>query len=598
MIRPAAASALAALALLAPPLTRPAAAVQDPAAPARAPDSLQAQDTTPPPPATLAVKEPEAPNGPLPPGSRYVFDSDSIRWSGGLTLADLLRSIPGVFVARAGFWGLPEYVFYAGRGPAALEIFRDGVRMEPVGTDTLFVDPGRISLAFLQRVEVEVLPASLRVYLVTARHRLPSARSGIDVLSGDLGTGAFSGIFQYRWRSGVSVTAAGEVGSTDGASGPGRNDYTLAFWAQVGWIPRPNLGALYQIRSEQHERDPVAALSGAAGVPERFGNRTDIQFSVFAGTHPSGLGFRTEGGLAITSWSPDSGFAPPDQRIRRAYVDARYAETNWSVAARGTLGDQRTLSAVEGRVGWAPVAGVVLSGDGRLARHDGDRTSRQAHGALGLYGGPLSVVGEVGFADAVRAPALAADTAVRTFDMSARLGLDTPPLSAHVGVARRDAYAPLAPPDLAVLARLTPSAEATYLLLEARLRPLRPLTISGWYADPLEGAPADLQPPSHVRGQITFRSKFWKVFRSGAFDLKVEAAIESWGAGRAGLGVGNAPIAHPAATLTELLIEFQIAGFTGFWNMRNAGNAEADYVPGLDYPLAVQTFGVKWVFAN
>ncbi len=599
MSRPAAAYALAALALIAPPLIYPAAADQDPAAAAaRARDSLRPQDTTPPPPVTLPVKEPETPGGPLPPGSRFVFDRDSILWSGALTLADLLRAVPGVFVARAGFWGLPEYVFYAGRGPAALEIFRDGIRMEPVGTDTLFVDPGAMSLAFLQRVEVEVLPASLRVYLVSERHRLPSARSAINVMSGAFGTAAFAGIFQHRWRSGVSVTAAGEVGSTDGASGAGRGDYTLAFWAQLGWIPSPNLGALYQIRSERNERDPAPAISGGPGVPARVGTRTDVLFSVFAGTHPTGLGFRSEGGVAITSWSPDSGFAPPDQRIRRVYLDARYAGTNWRVAGRGTLGDERTLSAVEGRVGWAPVAGVVLSGDGRLARHDGDRTSMEAHGAVGLHGGPLSLVGEVSFADAVRAPALTGDPPIRTLDMSARLGLDMPAVAAHVGVARRDAYAPLVPPDLSVLTGLTPSPEATYLLIEARFRPVRPLTLSGWYADPLEGGPADLQPPSHVRGQVTFRSKFWRVFRSGAFDLKVEGAIESWRTGRAGLGAGNAVIAHPAATLTELLIEFQIVGFTGFWSMRNAGNSQADYVPGLDYPLAAQTFGVKWLFAN
>jgi hypothetical protein len=91
-------------------------------------------------------------------------------WSSAITLADLLGSIPGVYIARGGFLGQPEFVMYGGRGPAGVEVYWDDFLMYPVGADTVYVDLGRISLSYLQRVDVEVLPALLRVFLVSERH--------------------------------------------------------------------------------------------------------------------------------------------------------------------------------------------------------------------------------------------------------------------------------------------------------------------------------------------------------------------------------------------------------------------------------------------
>jgi hypothetical protein len=56
--------------------------------------------------------------GPLPKGTRYTFTLDSILFSNARTLSDLLVHIPGVYVARGGWYGEPEIVLYGGRGPA------------------------------------------------------------------------------------------------------------------------------------------------------------------------------------------------------------------------------------------------------------------------------------------------------------------------------------------------------------------------------------------------------------------------------------------------------------------------------------------------
>ena len=62
----------------------------------------------------------EVPRGAFAPGTRYRFTRQSMMWSGAFTLADLLGAIPGVFIARGGFFGQPEYVMYGGRGAASV----------------------------------------------------------------------------------------------------------------------------------------------------------------------------------------------------------------------------------------------------------------------------------------------------------------------------------------------------------------------------------------------------------------------------------------------------------------------------------------------
>src|SRR5438093_474956 len=104
------------------------------------------------------------PAGPLPRGTRYTFNADSLIFSNVQTLSDLLAHIPGVYVARGGIYGAGEIVMYGGRGAAGLEIYWDGVPYLPLGRDSVVLDPARISLAPLERSEVIVLPASLRVH--------------------------------------------------------------------------------------------------------------------------------------------------------------------------------------------------------------------------------------------------------------------------------------------------------------------------------------------------------------------------------------------------------------------------------------------------
>ncbi|MBI4421869.1 MAG: Plug domain-containing protein [Gemmatimonadetes bacterium] len=554
----------------------------------------------------LVPGAPEAvPPGPLPPGTRYTFARDSMPWSTAQTLADLLTAVPGVYLARAGFLGLPEYVVYGGRGAAALRMYWDGLPLEPLGGDSVYQDPSRIALTYLRRVDVEVLPAELRVYLVSERHETLEPRSVVRVMSGDFHSASYTGLFQKRWSSGLGLNLAGNFLESEGASRSDRQSQQFDLWVKGEWLPTASTGVAYQLRRQQYDREAVTQGEGgvlvAQRVPERHGARTDALFTLFAGSRPHGLGFRATAGLGTSRWSNDS--IVGDRQVRQAFGTLGYRDGRLAAEVTGRVADARTTSALEARVGWSPLPGIALAGDGSVRRHEGDRQSRSAHVTAGVSRGPFSVVGEWAVQDAVQAPALPLDTARETLDRALRIGFDTRPLAGHLALVERDAYLPLPFGELPVVPALAATQPATYVVVDARLQPITALTLDGWYATPRGAGPsgvADFQPPSHVRAQLTFRSKFWRTFRSGAFDLKVQVALESWSDGTAGRDLSGVPIPLPGATLWETFLAFRIVGFTMFWDLRDAITTpeRKQFVPGLIYPNNAQVFGVRWEFKN
>ncbi|MFC1639763.1 TonB-dependent receptor [Gemmatimonadota bacterium] len=550
-------------------------------------------------PLMLPIPEPAVPLGPLPPGTRYTFTRDSIRWMSGVTLADLLVSIPGVYVARTGFLGQPEYIMYAGHGGEALELYWDGLPMMPLGRDSLHNDPGRVNLTYLDRVDVVALPSTLRVYLVSTSQASTSPRSSLRVLAGDFSTGGYAGVFQKRMSNGFGLNLAADFVGSDGASGSGRTDQTFDIWTRLDWLPSDKIGASYQMRRQTHQRDPVGSYADYS-VAGRQGTRTDYLFTIHAGSRPDGLGLRAEAGVASSAWMMDSlDLAVPDQRVKQGHFALRYMRPNWTVDFKGRIGDSRVTSGLSGHLGWVPLPGVVMAGDARWSRHDAERTSLVGNGSVGLYRGPFSLVGMVQYGDEVRAPALVDDSAQKTVDRSIRAGFRSQPLSGHAGVVWRDPYLPRPFNEISAISGFDTTRATTYLVADVRLASSRALALDGWYSSPLVGEPGNLQPPKHARIQLTFRSKFWRTFRSGAFDLKVQIAAEFWSGGVGGYDANGSPVELPAASFWDAFIEFQLVEFVAFWNFRNMYNSKETYFPGLDYlRRAVQIYGVKWEFSN
>src|SRR2546430_17033856 len=105
-----------------------------------------------------------------------------------------------------------------GGGPGGLEIYWAGARSLPLGRDSVYVDPARIPLAPLERVDVVVLPAQLRVYLVSARQQSTAPASEIRILSGEASHAGYRGSFAKRWRSGLGFSLPAAWNTIDGFS--------------------------------------------------------------------------------------------------------------------------------------------------------------------------------------------------------------------------------------------------------------------------------------------------------------------------------------------------------------------------------------------
>jgi len=544
------------------------------------------------------VFAPDVPRGPLPPGARWSFDADSLRLAGFFTLSELLARLPGVYVARGGFFGQAENVLYAGRGPAALELYWDGIPYVPLGRDSLYLDPARVSLAPLERVEVSRLPGVLRVYLVTRRQASTHAASSVGVSSGDRNLTRYVGRFARRWRSGAGLSFAFDKNAIDGAAGTsstGFNSENLWLHGEVTRAGR--FGISYQMLGSSWERDPAAGLVDHW----RFG-RTDQILRLFVSPRPDGLGARFQLAAAHATAKRDS--AVPTRYSRVMALDAGLAARRASVDATVRLGDAARPLQLEARGSWTPLgglsgAGVTLSAEARQAEYRGGRVGRRAIGQIGfLLPLGFSLRGEAVWSRDLQAASLTTVPLQRTLDLNGAVRWDGRWATLEVGAGRRDGFLPfLAPAGLRTIADLHATPTTNTLTVYGSLRPAGWVTVSGWYADPLDGG-GDFEPPHHARVSATFFSRFLRVFRSGIFALRGDVAVESWSGWNTGIDSAGATLRLKGSSFLDFNIGLQIGDVTAFWTRRNANGRAATYVPGLAYPRNLYFFGVRWDFRN
>ncbi len=536
-------------------------------------------------------------SGPLPRGARYTFTADSFVLSNVQTLSDLLAHIPGVYVARGGIYGAAESVLYGGRGAAGLEIYWDGVPYLPQGRDSVFLDPARISLAPLERVDVIVLPAALRVYLVTLRQRSTETTSQVGIATGEVRTANYRGAFLRRWRSGLGLSLVADYNNSDGFGGTTSTAFnSVDLWLKAEYVPTPRFGASYQIMSSRWNRSAESGGSGSLTESWRS-ERRDAMVRVFAAARNDGLGPRIQATFTTTRTRRDTAVA--DRSVSQAALEV---QNDWPRAHVGftvrRLDDTRPWQ-FEGTMAWSPLPPLTLAGDARRTIYDRDRTGNRAHLAAGLaLPAGLSLHGDLAWARDLQAPADSADRIQKTVDGSAAVRWDRTWITLELGGASRDPFAPIGhPAGLASLDSLGPTQRTRYVTAHAALRLLPGLELSGWYFDPLVRGGAAFEPPSHARTSLTFYSKFWRVYRSGIFALRGELALESWSRGTAGFESG-ALRTLPGKSFGEVNVELRLAGVTIFWIQRNLTLTRGSYVPGLDYPRRFQFYGVRWLFTN
>jgi len=531
--------------------------------------------------------------GPLPIGSRIVFNADSLDWLDAETLADLLLRVPGAYIARGGSYGQPEVMMRGGRGARALEIYWDGLPLHPIGRDSIYADATRVPLAFLERVEVLYRPSGLRVDLVSRRHATRATRSVVRVQRVGTDGAGYRGLLLHRYASGLGLTVGADANDTPGTT-PVGGFQGLDLWLRLEYLPRPGVGAAAQYWLAATERPGGQLPSGGTIVGRDFTNRYQ-QLTMFVDRTVDGRGLRIDGIVGSTSSSGDSGVEK--NTLRHAALLGTYRQSTWSATGAVRFQSERAPTTVELGLGWTPLTPLTLAARLESAHYEGGRSGRHLLGSASLAM-PLGfwLRGAVELGDAPQAPALLADTAQQTLDAGAFVGWRARWARLEAGLTRRDAYPPLPPPELDLIESLSPTPTSDYVTVQGSVSPLGGLTLGGWFEHPLTGG-ADFAPPYHGLATASFRSKFWRTFPSGAFDLHLAVQLESWSTGTAGINESG-PIELRGASFINVLAQIEIAGFQLYWHMRNFTAVQETFVPGYPYGRAQQRFGALWTFDN
>jgi TonB-dependent Receptor Plug Domain len=537
------------------------------------------------------------PPGPRPPLTRIVFTRDSIEWMDGATVGDLLSQVPGVYLWRGGFTGRPELVDFEGRGATSTEYYLDGVPYVAAGVDSIAVDPSLFSISFLDRIEVERWPGQLRVQLFTRRHDRLAPRSRVAVARGDRDYARYEADLERRFRSGVGFDVAADYLNSPTASGLSSDYSNTQFFAQGGYIPSRKFGVQYQILHAQPKRKPFTV----AGVAETdtiglgyTATRTDVQFRLAMRSREDGTGTGLDVIYARSAWDG----AGVDQQNNQLGGRVEYRTPILSLGASGFHRTRWTPLDLRASFGFAPVGPLSASAEGVLQHHFGGRTSRYVSLAAGLSPVPgLALTGTARVGDLVAAPSILTDTAQQLRDFEAQLGWNRSRIGLTLAYSRTSAFNPFAFADFIEIPTLAPSGDVNWLTVSARVAPLTWLTLQSWYSDPTKGT-VDGVPPTHSLSTATIRSKFWRQFPSGIFDLKLQLGMEAWGRGTIGRDATGAPINLRGATFFTTQVAIQLQSFTLYWNRNNISASKLSYVPGFRLPNFGSDFGVRWEFLN
>jgi TonB-dependent receptor-like protein len=563
----------------------------------------QVGDSAPPPPDTtemlLPTFAPVIAPGPLPHGARYTFTDDSLLLLSSQSLSDLLTHIPGVYVVRGGWYGQAEVALYGGRGPASLEIFVDGIPYLPLGRDSIYVDPARISLAAYERVDVLVMPGALQIYLVSLSYRSTNPRTQIGVMTGRQNIAGYRAGYSKRARSGFGVSLIADWNSM----GPGPLSNTTTSFGTSDFLlkaeyvpPGGRVGASFTVFTSSWKRS-AATDNRVVGWRQ---DRLDRVLRFFIAQRGDGLGWRLTTTLTSSGLSHDTLVGNRD--VSSGTLEASLIGRRATLVgiARGGAGGMP--SQFEARAGWmASVVPLTVAGWFRQSLYADGRQGVRAYGTAGLRL-PLGFTAraEATWQKDVQSALVTSDDLQEPLDMAGWLGYDRSWLSFEVGRGRRDPFAPLGfEGGIITIDSLNPSPFTEFVAARGSVKIVSGLRVSGWYFNPLVGG-ADFEPPHHARLSATFQSKFWRVYKSGIFRLRGEVAMESWSRWAfGGLDSGGVVVrSMTGSSFVDANIQMQLAGVTLFWTMRNANLMRASYVEGLGYPKAVQSWGARWYFTN
>jgi hypothetical protein len=535
--------------------------------------------------------------GPQPAMSRIVLNTDSISWGLHETVGDVLERVPGIYLWRGGWLGRTEYPDYRGRGPASVEYLVDGLPYLPIGPDSTGVDPSLFSLSLYDRIEIERWPGLLRVHLFTRRHDRKSPGSRIGIASGDQQIARYVVALERRFPSGLGFALGGERMVAPTATGTSSDFDVTNIWLQFGFV-RQRFGLQGELFSASPDRKPFVINSSDTLELRGTGHRSDAEFRVFWRKRSDDLGLRVDGLFGLTRWN---GSGVSDE-IRQGGAVVAWRSPTIGLSVRALNRSRRSPWDLLGEAGWTPVGPISFSGEAGYQKHDLGRHSEWVAGraSLALPLG-LDVAATIRSGSIVGAPSILTEKAQSLTDWQGTVRWQRPWGGLEVGYGRSDgfrsqpfrSYQP-------TVAAFAPAPATDWVTVGWRLAPKKWLTVEGWYSDPTGKSVPDGVPATHSITTATIRSKFWRRFRSGIFDLKAQLAFESWGDGVIGRDTSGTAIKLDGASFWRTEIEIRLDSFLLYWDRYNLASSKKTYVPGFEliHGGTTATFGVKWEFSN
>jgi hypothetical protein len=465
------------------------------------------------------------------------------------------------------------------------------------GVDSVAVDPALFSISLLDRIEVERWPGLLRVHLFTRRHDRVAPRSRVAIGRGDREFARYEADLERRFPVGVGFALSADYLDSPTASGASSDYSNTQVWGQGSYVPSRRFGVQYQLVHSRPKRRAFTVAGTTLNDTIGAGytaTRTDAQIRMALRSRDDGSGAGVDLVYARSAWDG----AGLDQQINQIGGVLSYRAPALSLGASGFHRTRWTPLDVRATLGFAPVGPISASAEGVLQHHYGGRSSRFVLLAAGLQ--PVRGVALTGTArlgDLVAAPSIPTDTAQRLRDFSAQLGWDRARVGLQLAYERTSAFSPFAYAEYLEIPTLAPSADVDWITVSARVAPVPWITLQSWYSDPAKGT-VDGVPPTHSLTTATIRSKFWRTFPSGTFDLKLQLAMEAWGRGTIGRDAVGDPINLRGATFFSSQLVIQLQSFTIYWNRNNISSSKLTYVPGFRLPNYGSNFGVRWEFLN
>ena len=546
---------------------------------------------------------------------RLRFSREEILSSGAVNLADLLDRVPGVTTYRSGWIAGVHAASFAG-DTRRLRLFVDGVEMdaiEPRNGGAL--DLTDVQLWTLDELIVERAAGEVRVWMRTWTVERTTPYTRADILTGDLNTNAFRGLFARRWRNGVLLqlggqqmaTQSGRVNAVTGAQrSTGRGDGTVqAFMARIGWSKRRVSVDLFA-NATGRERDPHTARAGFTDLLAYKGSRRDAYLRLGYGDTLRGFWSQAIVGVVRTrlegvgdpTAETDTSVVVKTDTIRgrtQQLLAAGYRTSRWSVSitdrVRPIGGTAFHAPAVRGRLGGSRYA------IGAFAEQNGADSTRRVD--LSARAQPFSWLILTG-AQSSRAP----DSATGRVGGSTRraeAALKVGRLWLGGGVIQDNANQFDSPVILGTPAALLSSVDARGVLVSAVGRLYKDVRVDV-QAIRWDGSQYN-RPQMHVRTEVALISDWRRRFPRGEFSINariwhdLRGGVPFFYGTAAGKSTPDVRMTERANVMTGLL-ELRLQRATLFYQYRNLTGGAYEQIRGITMPPAVQIYGVRWEFWN